>query len=212
MKKLLSICLVLGLLVLGGCSKQPADGGSGASDGAGVTSGVSGGVSGTGADGAQTAETRSILGFKAGVYFGMTKAELDQVEPELELDDTEENENWCSFETVGGTPFYDLAAPKGADVVNSYTFIDGKLANLLVISSSNQFKEAEFNQLAKAYGDLYGVEVTTNKQTIDFGMVSYTANLGTEKGKVSIELLTDIPEDQAQENYLTVLFEPVPVF
>lgn len=209
MKRLLSICLAIGLLAMGGCGKQPAGGSGGASSGSGVTSAASGSVSGAGADGTQAADDRSIPGFKAGVYFGMTKAELDQVEPELEFDDTEENENWCSFETVGGTPLYDLAAPRGADVVNSYTFIDGKLASLLVIASSDQFEETEFNRLAEAYGDLYGVEANINKQTVDFGMVSYTAILGTEKGKVSMELLTDIPEDQAQENYLTVLFEPV---
>lgn len=208
MKKFLSICLVLGLLAFGGCGKQPADSDS-AADGSGEPSLVSGDLSGTETDGSQTSDSRSIPGIKAGVYFGMTKAELDQIEPELEFDDTEANENWCSFETVGGTPLYDLAVSEDTYVVNSYTFINGKLANLLLISSSNQFGEAEFNWLAESYGQLYGVKVTTHKQTVDFGMVSYTASLGSEKGKVSIELLTDIPADQAQENYLTVLFEPV---
>ncbi len=206
MKKFLSICLILGLLAFGGCGKQPADSAAG---GSGNSSLVSGDVSDTQPDGTQTADARSIPGVKEGVYFGMTKAELDQLEPELEFDDSETNENWCSFETVGGTPLYDLAVSKDSYVVNSYTFINGKLANLQLISSSNQFGEDEFNRLAEAYGELYDAQVTTNKQTVEFGMVSYTASLGTERGKVSIELLTDIPADQAQENYLTVLFEPV---
>ena len=196
MKKILSIFLLIGILAFSGCGKQPS--GDSVSDGSGNPSQAAGsGVSGAAA------------GVKQGVYFGMTKAELDQIEPELELDETETNENWCSFETVNGTPLYDLAVSFDGYVVNSYTFIDGKLANLQLISSSNQFGQAEFNKLAESNGQLYDVEVTTNKQTVDYGMVSYTASLGSEKGKVSIELLTDIPADQGQENYLTVLFEPV---
>lgn len=214
MKKILAICLAVGLLALSGCGKQPADsgetslpsGGSQAESGAasGTASGGTGAASGDGQK-----SDNAIPGFKQGVYFGMTKAELEALEPELVLDENETEENWCAFETVAGTPFYDLAVKNEVDAVNSYTFINGKLATIDVIASTNQFTEKDVENLGYAYVDLLGGSMLSDTQKLDMGMVNYVATVKGATCKVTVELLTNIPADQEMENYLTARFEPV---
>lgn len=216
MKRIICIVLAAGLLLLAGCSggagEDTADGASGsgqpgtssAASGAG-TSGGAGTSSGTASAGAQS----QIPGIKAGIYFGMTKAELDAMEPNMELDETMEEENWCAFETVGGTPLYDFAHPKGIDVVNSYTIIEGKVALVEVLANSNQITPSVFEDLADAYGELYGADVNVYEDETEIGMASYTCAMATEDVKLEMELLTDIPEEMNRENYLCLRFTPL---
>ena len=214
MKRIVCICLAAFLLLLAGCSGESGkDAASGASLQSGTSaappaageSGAAGTASGTSEEEAQP----RIPGLKAGIYFGMTKAQLDALEPNMELDETMEEENWCAFETVGGTPLYDFAKDKGIDVVNSYTLIDGKVAVMEVMANSNQITPSVFEDLAEQYGQLYGAEGKVYEDEYGAGMTSHTCTMVSGDVKLEMELLTDIPEDMNRENYLCLKFTPI---
>lgn len=213
MKKVLAVLLAAGLLLLTSCSgKDQAGGGSSsavaASSGPSVgsdTEGSSSAVSDQQVPSDEKDAIASIPGFKTGVFFGMTKDELMAVEPELVRAEGEEEEIWCSFETVSGTPVYELASAISIDLTNCYTFTNGKLASVEAYTESSKVTVDDYLELIDAYDKIYGVMDRTSTDEIE-GITYNTSIIENDKAKLTLSFISNIPD---QEDYLSLIFEPV---
>lgn len=205
MKGILSVILIAGLLALAGCSGTPAEDTTSTSSSPSTVSQSSSTVDQSTTTSQESAQPVSeIQGFKSGIHFGMSREDLAAVEPDMVQDTSAEGEIWCAFETVSGTPVYDLAVRKGVDLTNCYTFVSDQLASVEAYIESNEVRNDDYLALSDEYSEIFGVKAQTTVETV--GPTAYqTSVFQNGQTKLTLSLVSDIPD---QLNYLSLIFEP----